>query len=177
MLVPTTRLFQAGEQLTGSMLNQTVTSLGNFMLGKPVAFLYQTTAMTSPNGIKTTNTAVLFDSETVDRDGAHSTSSQTSRYTAKTPGYYRVSGVIVYDNPGAQMVSALVGKNGSIVVGGETRVLGQSNYQSVQTPMTLVYMNGTTDYVEIYGRVATTATNTVCSSPLFSSMTVEWVSL
>lgn len=173
MLVPTTRLFQAGEQLTGSMLNQTVTSLGNFMLGKPIAFLYQTTAMS----VTTTNTAIKFEAETVDRDGGHSTTSNTSRYTAKTPGYYKVSGVVVYDNPGAQMVSALVGKNGSIVAGGETRVLGQSNYQAVSSPAVLVYLNGTTDYVEIYGRVATTATNTVYSSPLSSSMTVEWVSL
>jgi len=44
MIVPSTRLFSAGEVETGAYLNSAVTNLGNFVLGKPVCSLYSTVA-------------------------------------------------------------------------------------------------------------------------------------
>jgi hypothetical protein len=89
MLVPSTRLFQAGEVETGAYLNSAVTNLGNFMLGKPIAQMRQTVAQTFTNS---TAAAVTFTTEDVDRDNGHSNSVNTSRYTAQTAGWYRISG-------------------------------------------------------------------------------------
>ena len=179
MLVPNTRLFAAGEVLSGAILNQTVTSLGNFLLGKPIASLYQTTTVTS---VGTTATVIGFDAETIDRDGGHSTSTQNSRYTAQTPGWYRVSGTVVFDTSTNLVWTVYLTKNGSAnpVTGSYNRLrLGASAGGGLSVPMstTLVYLNGSTDYVELTAVVGTIAVNTAISAGNTSNMSLEWVSL
>lgn len=181
MIVPTTRLFQAGEQLTGAQLNQTVTSLGNFLLGKPIAQLVQAVAQNIATG---TDVACTFTTEEIDRDNGHSNSTNTSRYTAATPGWYRLSGNATFSASSAGTFrQTQFRKNGTTLLNGAHRFrpgsLSAASNISIPAPVTMVYLNGTTDYVELIlsqdsGVTLTTVTGTngyVCM------MSVEWMSL
>lgn len=181
MIVPTTRLFAAGDILTGAMVNQTVTSLGNFLLGKPVCALYSSVAQTP--FVSGTASAITFDTEIVDRDNGHSLSVNTSRYTAATAGYYRVSGSVHFASSvlGSYRL-AYIGKNGTAVAGSGSMMrwtagVVATGALTVTTVPTLVYMNGTTDYVELFGQQDTTAGTSAAAADRASGMTVEWVSL
>src|SRR5262245_57949091 len=66
----------------------------NFFLNKPAFAVYSAANQSVPNA---TLTALTFDTEYLDDDPAggagHSTSVDTSRYTAQYAGWYRVSGL------------------------------------------------------------------------------------
>lgn len=69
----------------------------NFALAPPHAELRQTAAQSISSAVAA---VILFDTEDVDTDvdgvGGHSTSSNTSRYTARYPGWYEVSGGVSF---------------------------------------------------------------------------------
>lgn len=79
----TLRDFTAGEVLTANNLEQYVMRQN----GLPVGF-FTKSAVQSINSA--TITAVTWDQESFDTDAAHSTVSNTSRFTAATAGKYRV---------------------------------------------------------------------------------------
>lgn len=181
MLVPNTRLFAAGDILTGAMLNQTVTSVSNFILGKPIASLYNTT----PTSIATGGALVLWTTETVDRDNGHSTTTNTDRYTAATPGWYRVNATIYFAASTAGSIrQANIYKNGAVVTGGTggvryTAAAVPNGAIIVNSPTVLVYLNGTTDYVQVYANQDSGAGLNIhnATAGATSSFVIEWVSL
>ncbi len=87
--VPNQRTWTNTEIVDATMMNANVRDAVNFLLSPPAALLRQTTTQSIAAG-----SAVLFDTEDYDNDGGHSTVSNTSRYTAVTPGWYRVSGSV-----------------------------------------------------------------------------------
>lgn len=175
MLVPSTRLFSAGELETGAYMNSAVTNLGNFILGKPVAELY-TTATTAL--VVGTPLAIAFTNEVIDRDNGHSTSTNTTRYTAQTAGWYYVFSNVIF--------SAVLGTNryiyhtvnaatynGSLVAShsASAQILSISN-------SSLMYLN-VGDYVETYAATNTNCNLAAVGSPSFpntATMSVIWVS-
>jgi len=174
MIIPSTRLFTAGEIETGAYLNSAVTNLGNFMLGKPVAQLQQTAAQS----INTANfTAITFTSEIIDRDNAHSNVTNTSRYTAQTAGWYFISGSIMWaaSATGSRLAGWFV--NGTNL--GLNRFNNNGASLTVSTPAQsrLVNLN-VGDYLELRGYQDSGASlNTlVTGSTDYSYMTVVWVS-
>lgn len=85
--VPNPRTWTVGELLTASKMNTDVRDALNFLLvNKPLAVLYTTNTITPNNSFVN----VTWNQEILDRDGGHSTSSNTDRYTAQTAGWYRV---------------------------------------------------------------------------------------
>ena len=88
MIVPSTRIFTAGEIETGAYLNSAVTNMGNFMLGKPVTFLRQTA-----NQSLTTSalTAITWGVADVNRDNNWSSGANTL-WTCNTAGWYQFAG-------------------------------------------------------------------------------------
>lgn len=176
MQVPTSRLFAAGDILSGAALNQAVTSFGNFFMGKPICILRQTVAQTMNIGV---STILTFTTEDIDRDNGHSNTTNTDRYTAQTPGYYRVTATCVWEataTGGSRQIEIM--KNGGAVNGSFQRYYhtSVSSVTSISTSA-LVYLNGSTDYVSV--EVAQTSTNlsTRVTAPEQSSMIIEWVSL
>lgn len=184
MQVPTSRLFTAGDTLSGAIMNQTVTSFGNFLMGKPIGQFRATgtqTAWASGTAV------VLFDAEDIDRDNAHLLTpvGDTGKYTAKTPGWYAVNGQAFFaGNTTGNSRYVFFRKNGTTTV-----TASQSRLQStslpagavaVQTAPALVYLNGTTDYIELLAGHDATASIGL-AAPLsgqgVSMMKVEWVSL
>lgn len=178
MIIPSTRLFKAGEIETGSYLNSSITNLGNFLLGKPVFLAWQSTVQSIPNNAYT---PVTFTSETVDRDNGHSVTTNTSRYTAQTAGYYLFNGQIQYASNVTGSRRALWQVNGTTPVGGggffttsSTLVAGTA---SVVAPPFLYYL-AVGDYVELNAfQNSGAALNTVAAGGVFSTMSAIWVSV
>lgn len=83
--VPAT--YTVGQKLTAASLNSIVTDLTYGFNGKPLAILTQTVAQSIPASAWT---AITLDSTTLDRDGGHSNSTNNSRYTCQTAGYYTI---------------------------------------------------------------------------------------
>jgi hypothetical protein len=90
-----------------------------------------------------TNTKVVFDHESADTDSSYDTTNY--RYTPSVAGYYQVNAAVYYTSSSNPFISLY--KNGSNIArlgGTGSGVLG------LMAGTALVYMNGTTDYLEIY---------------------------
>jgi hypothetical protein len=178
MIIPSTRLFTAGEVETGAYLNATITSLGNFVLGKPVFSAWQSTAQSLANNVYV---PLTFTSETIDRDNGHSNITNTSRYTAQTAGYYLFNGVIQYASNVTGARRALWQVNGTAPTGGggffqtsSTLIAGTA---SVVAPPFFYYL-AVGDYVELNAfQNSGGALLTVAAGGVFSTMSAVWVSV
>lgn len=109
---------------------------------------YQSIAQTIPNN--TIFTKINLDSELVDSGGAFDTS--TSRFQPTKAGYYLVIGGIVYQHSTSEMGKLIVlsaYKNGVRV--NNLGITGlSSNTSSGANGCCIVYLNGSTDYVELF---------------------------
>ena len=116
------------------------------------AYAASTTSCTS--GV---NTKITFDAEDFDTNSNFA----SSRFTPTVAGYYQISaGVGVGTTPTS--VYVMVYKNGSVWTGSydtATTIAG--------TVSTLVYLNGSTDYVEVYANLGATQNNYANRSQTF----------
>lgn len=146
--LPSFRTWVSGEVVTAAYFNANVRDAGNFFVAVPIAELRQTTNQSIPSA---TYTALLFDSEDVDSDNAHSTVTNTSRYTAQTSGWFRFDGGCSFAaNATGRRILAWF-KNGSII-NGNTVMLGNAGggaTTDIPARSKLIQMNGSTDYVEL----------------------------
>ena len=103
-----------------------------------------------------TFTKVNFNTEAWDTNSNYDTS--TYRFTPTISGYYQVScSIDAGASTGASRVLPAIYKNGSgYRYGGNLGTVAGSSFSSVCS--SIVYMNGSTDYIECYGYIiATTA--------------------
>lgn len=178
MLVPSTRLFSAGELETGAYLNSAITNLGNFMLGKPIFQATQTVAQSIPNAFWQ---GITFTTETIDRDNGHNTSTNTDRYVVQTAGWYYISGMVTFTGNATGIRGCSVWNNGSQILASvfftsSTLLAGVAN--PVMMCPVLVYCN-VGDYLQLAGyQNSGGALNTIVGSGAVgvSTMTVIWVS-
>lgn len=108
--IPTIPGFTVG-QLLGAASLQSLADMATFLSAKSGGWFqaHQSVAQSIANA---TDVAITFPTEDVDTDGGHSTSSNTSRYTAQTSGQYWVSGA--YHSTGAATdYGAWIRKNGT----------------------------------------------------------------
>lgn len=171
--VPAPPTFVDLTPLTLAELNAMVDAI-NFSLNPPIARLRQTAGQAIANG---TPTAITFDTEDEDSANGHSTSSNTSRYTAVYAGWYRVSGGASWAVNSTGNRAAYWYTNGTVVPGSET--MGPSSasvFHSTTARSILVFLN-VGNYVELYGYQTSTASlNTAASGQSESTMIVEFVS-
>lgn len=177
MIIPSTRVFTAGEIETGAYLNATVTNLGNFLLGKPVFSAYQTAVQSISDS---TYTGLTFTTEIVDRDNGHSNTVNPSRYTAQTAGYYLFNGQGAFATNTTGIRSLLWHVNGAFPVGGgfstTTSTLIAGTVVLTASPFFQYLSVG--DYVELRARQTSgAALNTVVASGITSSISAIWVSV
>lgn len=83
------------------------------------------------------------------------------RFTPNVAGYYQINGTLYITGALAAGLSAIY-KNGSLYCYGSFMIIASSG--TVSSVSSVVYMNGTTDYVELYGYGDTTS-----GTPTFSS--------
>lgn len=142
----------------------TVMASGNM----PAFSAYQTTGMAVSNA---TWTKILFDIKQFDTNNNFA----SSRFTPTVAGYYQVNGTMSMGIT-SNTVWALCGvyKNGAIYSYG-TYALGTGNGLLTSTS-TLVYCNGSTDYIELYvyqNSGSTNSTNSGLPNTQFSASMVR----
>jgi hypothetical protein len=96
----------------------------------------------------------------------------SNRFTPTVAGYYQINGV-VWSNAGTSMsyVGALIYKNGSAYSLSYGAAYTSTSANGIVSD--IVYLNGSTDYVELYGRVAGTGTLTINSNTFFSGCLIR----
>jgi hypothetical protein len=104
----------------------------------PAFSAYQSTAQTLSTE---TYTKILFQTESFDTNNNFA----SSRFTPTVAGYYQVTGSLAVATTPTQIYTSIY-KNGTILYYGSNPQTGTN----INTG--LVYCNGTTDYIEIYGR-------------------------
>lgn len=146
---------------------------------KPIGKFYRPytgSGGTSQVVTNSTWTAVLFPNEAVDTINGHSTSTNTSRYTPNVAGWYKVSGVVMGTATASIGVGAQIRKNNTILDGAAyTGILGSAAIAPGAFTEAFVQLNGSTDYVELFGWVSTGAAF-VSGADYAPYMMVEWVS-
>jgi hypothetical protein len=126
---------------TGTVLT---TATPGVPVNGPAFSAYANASTSLANG---TYTKILFQLEEFDTNSNYDTS--TSRFTPTVPGYYQVTFGFYLAGLTAQYAFSLLYKNGSSFKYGNTlsAVAGGSTVNN----SFLVYMNGSTDYLEVYG--------------------------
>jgi len=176
LAVPIPRTFSVGEYETAAYFNANVRDMGNFLLGLPIATVFQTATQTlTASG---TQYPVTFDSAAVDSYGGHSGTTNPSRYTAQVSGWYMVTGTVFY-NPStagtyrkAQM--AVNGTKIAYATSQAPQVNSSTNGTGLAIAPTIVFLDPG-DYVEIWAS-ADVAGLGITPNPLNESyMTIFWV--
>ena len=174
--VPSEMTAVAGSILTAAQWNSNVRDAVNFLITPPLFIGYQTVTQSIANAAFV---PVLFDTEIIDSDGGHSTATNTSRYTAQTPGYYQPGGgpSLVANSTGVRWTRWAV--NGTPVIGSQfsaTAVQGQPH----ELPMRSfpIYLN-VGDYLEMFVQQTSGAalgTDTTPGTPnVYSLFSCLWI--
>lgn len=114
----------------------------------PAFSAYQNSA--SPQSIATgTNVKIQFQLEEFDTASCFDNATNY-RFTPTVAGYYQVNAQIAWQPGAAGSLIINLYKNGTEFKRG-TRSAGNSTTQTNVAISTLIYMNGSTDYIEVYG--------------------------
>lgn len=116
----------------------TITSQGQVIGAGPAFSAYRNAARNIAGG--GTWTAIIPDTEEFDTASCYNTT--TGRFTPNVAGYYQINGQ-VYTSASAGDLMAAIYKNGALYKYGTRASADGTNVASV------VYFNGTTDYVEL----------------------------
>jgi hypothetical protein len=113
----------------------------------PAFSAYQSTAQSLTTNV---STKILFQTEEFDLGSNYDTS--TSRFTPTVPGYYQVNFCF---GPSASYCGTFIYlyKNGAVAKYGTIAASGSISGTSIGS--CLIYMNGLTDYLEVYGQLTT----------------------
>ena len=84
------------------------------------------------------------------------------RFQPTVPGYYQLNGVVTAAS-GSYIITASIRKNGVM------HTIGNTGVATRATVSDLVYLNGTTDYAELWGYSATTQNTSSGPASLFFS--------
>lgn len=114
------------------------------------------------------NTWTKINFETVSWDTASCYSTSGSRYTPNVAGYYLISGSIY---AGAGQSQLRLFKNSS--VWRQMACTQTSGIAAIACGSTIVYCNGTTDYLELYGNTSTTSFYTGFENIWFSGVLLK----
>lgn len=105
-------------------------------------------ASTSQSVTVNTNTKVTLDTEQFDTNNNFS----SSRFTPNIAGYYQINGIVRGNATSMTAVVAMIYKNGTNYSASQVAVTSTPFAEQVVVS-DVVYLNGSTDYVELYGAV------------------------
>ena len=171
--IPSQRTWSVGEVVTAAMLNDDVRDAITFFVSvRPKALLRQTVAQSLTNNVWG---SITFDTEDHDNDTAHSTVTNTSRYTAVTAGWYRVSGVVTVASAGSGQRGARWAVNGTVLNASRTQHnTSAAGATDVAACGRLVFLSAG-DYVELQGfQNSGGALNTAVVADEQSQMSITW---
>jgi hypothetical protein len=119
----------AGQKLTAAMWNAQVYGDSNFWVNKkPLCIAYDTAAPSIPtNALTTVNLAAEF----LDTDGMHSTSTNTSRITIQTAGWYKVWAAVAFGSNATGTRGGLIKQNGATTIEPTYTHVAATNFNTV----------------------------------------------
>jgi hypothetical protein len=130
-----------------------LTTANTFAAGTGPAF--RAYLSTTQSISSSTFTKINIDTETFDTNSCFNTTDK--RFTPTVAGYYQVNGVMrAYGTPSSFM-QILLYKNGSVYESGGADEYANTNAGLQMILSTLVYLNGSTDYIELWGYVSGTS--------------------
>jgi hypothetical protein len=106
-----------------------------------------------------TDTKITFDTEDFDTNGNFA----SSRFTSTVAGYYQVNGAITVNFWNGNILTVSIYKNGSVYARGNTGYPQTVGGVRVNVG-DIVYLNGSTDYIELYGYQYNQATSNVTAT-------------
>jgi hypothetical protein len=126
-------------------------------------------AYAGSNQTITSSTFTKIEINTEEFDTANCYNTSTYRFTPNVAGYYQVSGCINnYSSTSPTRVFATIYKNGSVYKRFSDGAVSSGTFYAASEGSALVYLNGSTDYIELYGFiVAATATIAADSAYVF----------
>lgn len=133
--------------------------LQGYTSARPLVRLIQQASQTFTHG---TNNALTFgaSSEDIDTHLYHDTSTNNTRITPTNgaPAYWRATGTVSMAASSAlNILAAFIGKNGSSVQPlVRTKPVAATSTTCSVTVTAIVQLNGSTDYVELYGNQSST---------------------
>lgn len=141
----------------------------------PLAVLRQTTGQTIANNVFA---AITLTTEDIDTANGHSTSSNTSRYTAQRAGYYQVSGRVSFVTSATAQRTGKLTKNGADIASSGNNIQAMSGGQTMCPVLPVIVQLAVGDYVELWGNQNSGGNlDTYVGVTYFqSAMVVRWVS-
>ena len=124
----------------------TLTATGGVVVGASAAPAFSVYATLSQSIANNTNTKVSLNVETFDTNNNFD-STTNYRFTPTVAGYYQINGTIYFSSPSIYSV-VFIYKNGSSYRTGIQA--GNGAYVYGSTVADIVYLNGSTDYIELY---------------------------
>lgn len=152
-IVPVVPTKAVGDLVTAADWNDWVKGTRDFLIGtRPLTQIVQGTAQTG--WTSGTYTAITFTNEDLDRDGTHSTTTNTSRIViGGTLGWWRIGGLYASpSNAATTILRAAIALNGTRVNGSiGSMTPGGAAAISIATQMVMVEASAAGDYVELLG--------------------------
>lgn len=171
--VPAEITWTTGQVVTAAQLNTNMRDAVNFIIAPPLAVLRQTVAQSLTSAVYT---ALAMDTEDIDRDNAHSTVTNTSRYTAQTTGWYDHDGSYAIGTNGTGRRAVHWGVNATAVNGGEAVIPATAaGGVSVAAPGKAIFLN-VGDFSELFAYQDSGGPLNTAVSPAsqMSSSSIRW---
>jgi hypothetical protein len=131
---------------TNNTLAMQITTAGNILVASTAAPAFSACSTANQTISNETSTKILFDTENFDTNNNFA----SSRFTPTVAGYYQISGAtrVVANSTGEFFIG--IGKNGSVIYRGMNSNFASTIALVGLTVSGLVYLNGSTDYVEMF---------------------------
>lgn len=134
-----------------------ITIGGNQQIYGPAFFANKVgTSQTVTSG---TTTKITFNTKQFDTANCFDNTTNY-RFTPNVAGYYQINGTVYAKGTTIGTVIVLIYKNGSALVSGSFQATTAGGGNATSNVSGFIYLNGTTDYVELYGYVGGTGTIT-----------------
>ncbi|MFD9943191.1 hypothetical protein ACFWYW_14640 [Nonomuraea sp. NPDC059023] len=173
--VPTPRTWTIGEVLSAAKMNAELRDALAFLLAPPMAILRKTANQLLPNGIHQTLT---YETEDLDRDGGHSTTTNNTRYVAQTAGWHSLGAAAVFAANGSGWRDVMFQKNATSATRQNRAVVAAIPGGAAQVAVAIsghMYLN-VSDFVEVAVYQNSGGGLNVLPSDQDSRFEIRWVS-
>lgn len=175
LAIPTLTAPAVGDFDIAAWWNENVYQMLTYGMNPPIFVGTQTVTQSVATG---TWTAITLDQEQSDTYGGHSTTTNTSRYTAQVAGWYTVCGITSWPSNATGSRGARLHVNGSVVQGSAQLIppASSTTYTGVATPVRAVQL-AVGDYVEVGGYQSSggsLSTGVASGGDLASALYVAW---
>ena len=173
LAIPTLTAPTPGNFDTAAWWNSNVYQLLTYGLNPPIFVGTQTVTQSTANN---TWTAIALDQEQTDTYGGHTTTTNTSRYTAQVAGWYTVCGVSVWGANATGSRGSRLHVNGATIQGstGLIATVTTGSLTGITSATRAVFLNAG-DYVELAGYQSSGGNlSTGVATDLSSALFVAW---